>query len=206
MKTMKKFKIKFLFIASLVLALILSFSIALAVEQNDVQNQVQDQVKNQEQNGKATNSESGNKNEQEFDGAEHQSVVATFVKSISEVANKEQKDIGEEVRVIAKEQNDIKDKVVESVDKINKRNKIKTFLIGTDYKNIGQLRSEMVKTTNQIDQLKKLQDKLKSEENKTVLQAQTKALETEQQKIEDFIKTNESKFSLFGWLVKLFNK
>jgi len=205
---MEKFKIKFLFIASLVLALVLSFSVALAVEQNDEPSQEQDQVKNQEQSQELNKDESGNKDEEEFDGAEHQSVVATFVKSILEVADKEQKDvgIGEEVRVIAKEQNDVKDRVAESIDKINKRNKIKTFLIGTDYKNIGQLRSEMVKTANQIDQLKKLQDKLKSAENKTALQAQAKVLETEQQKIQDFMKANESKFSLFGWLVKLFNK
>ena len=37
-------------------------------------------------------------------------------------------------------------------------------------------------------------------------QNQMQALEQEQQNIEDFIKSQESKFSLFGWLVKLFNK
>jgi len=54
--------------------------------------------------------------------------------------------------------------------------------------------------------LKKLLDKTTSEESKTALQGQIQALEQEQQNIDDFLKTNESKFSLFGWFVKLFNK
>jgi hypothetical protein len=45
-----------------------------------------------------------------------------------------------------------------------------------------------------------------NEESKTTLLGQIQKLEQEQQKIEDFLKANESKFSLFGWFVKLFNK
>jgi len=63
-----------------------------------------------------------------------------------------------------------------------------------------------VKTGNQIDWLKKLLDKTTSEESKTALQGQIQTLEQGQQKIDDFLKANESKFSLFGWFVKLFNK
>ena len=145
-------------------------------------------------------------NEKQVNGAEHRSTVATFVRSLLNIADKEQGGIGEQVRVVAQEQNETKDKVADGIDKIQNRSKIKTFLIGTDYKNVGQLRSEMVKTGNQIDWLKKLLDKTTSEESKTALQGQIQTLEQGQQKIDDFLKANESKFSLFGWFVKLFNK
>jgi len=175
---MQKIKNNSLIIAFLVLAITVGFSVVLAKAQDVKQ----------------------------VNGAEHRSTVATFVQTLINVADREQGGIGEEVRVIAQAQNDTKDKVADGIDKINNRSKIKTFLIGTDYKTVGQLRSEMVKTRNQIDQLKRLLDKTTSEENKTVLQGQIQTLEREQQKIENFLKANESKFSLFGWFVKLFIK
>ena len=139
-------------------------------------------------------------------GAEHRSAVATFVQNLSDVADNEKGGIGDQIKVVASEQNDSKDKVADAIDKIQNRNGIKTFLIGTDYKNVGQLRSEMVKTGNQIEQLTRLSSQTTNAESKTALSVQIQALEQEQQKINDFLKTNESKFSLFGWFVKLFNK
>jgi len=175
---MQKIKNNSLIIASLVLAITLCFSVAFAKAQN----------------------------EKQINGAEHRSTVATFVQNLLSVANREQGEIGEQVKVIAQAQNETKNKVADGIDKIQNRSKIKTFLIGTDYKNIGQLRSEMVKTRNQIDRLNRLVDETTNEESKIALQEQIQVLEQEQQKIDDFLKTNESKFSLFGWFVKLFNR
>jgi hypothetical protein len=175
---MQKIRNSLLPIASLVLAITLCFSVAFAKAQNDNQ----------------------------ANGTEHRSTIATFVQGLLDVADKEQGGIGEQVRVVAQQQNESKDKVADAIDKIQNRSKVKTFLIGTDYKNIGQMRNEMVKTRNQIDWLKRLLDKTTSEESKTALQGQVQTLEQEQQKIEDFLKANESKFSLFGWFVKLFNR
>jgi len=139
-------------------------------------------------------------------GADHRSAVATFVQSLVDVANKEPGTIGDQIKAIAQAQNDTANNEADSLDKIQNRSKVKTFLIGTDYKNIGQLRSEMVKTAARIDQLKKLLESDLTLEDKAALQTQIQTLEQEQQKIDDFLKANESKFSLFGWLVKLFSK
>ncbi len=144
-------------------------------------------------------------NEKNVSGAEHKSTVSTFVQKLLNAADREQNGIGEQVKAVAKAQEEVKDKVADSIDKIRTRNSIKTFLIGTDYKNVGQLRSEMVKTRNQLDQLNRSLDKATAE-NKVAIQGEIQTLEKEQKKIEDFVKINESKFSLFGWFVKLFNK
>lgn len=214
---MKRIKNSQLFVVFLVLAIVLCSPIAIikaeSVSQTDI-NKNQDNInKNQADiNTKQANinenqaNVNANQGNDQLNGAEHRSAVATFVQSLLNVADREEGGIGDQVRVIANAQNDSKDDVADAIDKIHNRSKVKTFLIGTDYKNIGQLRSEMVKTENQIDQLNKLLDQTTDADDKITLQAQIQALGQEQQKINDFLKANESKFSLFGWFVKLFNK
>lgn len=138
-------------------------------------------------------------------GEEHRSRVSNFVQSLLKVADREG-GIGGQVRAIAQQQNQSADTTVRAMEKVQTRNKVKAFLIGTDYKNLGALRSEMVQTRNRLEQLNKLIENVQNEEEKTELQNQIQALEQEQTKIENFVKDNESKFSIFGWFVKLFNK
>lgn len=137
---------------------------------------------------------------------EHRSTVANFVHSLLDVAEREEGGIGEQVRVVAKEQNDSATATAQAIEKVEKRSKIKTFLFGSDYKNLGALRSEIVKTRNRVDQLNRIIGNIQNASDTAELQAQIQSLEQEQIKLDNFIKTNESKISLFGWLVKLFNK
>jgi vacuolar-type H+-ATPase subunit I/STV1 len=139
-------------------------------------------------------------------GAEHRSTVSTSVQKLLEVADREKGEIGDEVKAVAQAQNEVKDKVADAIDKVQNRSKVKTFFLGTDYKNLGQLRSEMVKGKNQVRQLKRLLEKATSPESRAVLEEEIKTLEESQQKLDNFLKTNESKFSLFGWFVKKFSK
>jgi hypothetical protein len=163
----------------------------------------QDNVNNENNNNNQDNNQNNNN---ELDGQEHQSAVAAVVQSLLDVASKDKGGIGDQVKAIAKEQNDSKENVANEIDKVKNRNGFKTFLIGTDYKTIGELRSEMVITGNQIDQLKALLAKSTDVVINAGLQTQIDKLQLQKNKIEDFIKANESKFSLFGWFVKLFNQ
>jgi hypothetical protein len=133
----------------------------------------------------------------------HRSVVAAFVRSLLAVADREG-GIGQEVRVIAQEQNDTKERAADLINAVEKRSKIKTFFIGTSYKNLGELRSQMVAARNQIEQLKRLAEKAENPQDKAELQTQIQALEQQQARIDSFITSDESKFSLFGWAVKMF--
>lgn len=151
------------------------------------------------------NIENKEDNRGQVNAESHRSAVATFVQNLLKAADREG-GIGEEVRVIAQQQNDSKEKSVEAIDKIEKRSKLKTFLIGNDYKNLGALRSEIVKNRNSIKQLKRLVEKARNKDNITELNVQIQNLETEQERLENFIKDNEDQFSLFGWVAKLLNK
>jgi hypothetical protein len=152
------------------------------------------------------NNQENQDNNSEIDGDSHRSSVATFVQNLLNVANREKGGIGDQVRKIANAQNDSKDEVANKIDKVKGRNGFATFLVGTDFKTIGELRSDMVTTGNQIDQLTTLLGKTTIASDKVIIQTQIDALKLQQQKINDFINANESKFSLFGWLVKLFNR
>lgn len=156
--------------------------------------------------------EDNNKNDEaevSLEADAHRSTVSTFVKSLLDVADREKgkkSGIGEEVKVIAQEQNDSSETTVTAMEKVEARKGVKAFLVGTDYKNIGVIRSELAKTSNQIERLKEIISKTTNAADKAVLEAQVKVLEDNQVKVDAFVKSHEDKFSLFGWFVKIFVK
>jgi chemotaxis protein histidine kinase CheA len=169
-----------------------------------------EQENNQEQNREKNNSGKIRVGENfgQVNADSHRRVVADFVRSLLAAGKNEEekgnKEIGIQVRRVAMEQNRGEAMTITAMEQIQTRSKIKTFLFGSDYKNLGNLRSEMVQTRNRIRQLTELMNKAEGEETKQRLQEQIQLLEQEQEKINQFITENESKFSLFGWLVKLF--
>lgn len=136
---------------------------------------------------------------------EHRSEVAKFVQALLATSTRIG-GIGEEVRKIAQEQASSTEKVAVAIEKIEERSKVKTFLIGSDYKNIGAIRSEIVTTENRLARLSREVEKIASSTEKTAITAEIQSLKEEQVKLETFVKTNESKFSIFGWVVRLFQK
>lgn len=135
----------------------------------------------------------------------HRSSVSEFVENILKIANKN--GIGEQVREVAQELNQSASTSIEKIEKVQTRSKIKTFLVGSDYKNLGELRSEIVQNRNRIEQLNnQLLNKINNISDKTELEKQIENLKAEQTKIDNFIKDQEGKISLFGWLNKIINK
>ena len=136
----------------------------------------------------------------------HRSTVANFVQNLLKVGEKRKDGIGEQVREIAKAQEDDATSTAKAIKETEERGKFKTFLVGTDYKNIGSIRSTIVKTKNQIEQLNRVIENLPTSTEKIDLENQIKNLEQQQARLNDFVKSKESAFSLFGWFVKLFYK
>lgn len=215
---MSKFKISSILVVSFVLGISLFLIAAIANAEDPGRSNVnisepRDGNINRDINSNENENDNENKNVNEsqgqpenINGAAHRSAVANFVQNLLKVADKAKGGIGDQVRTIAQAQNSTKDQEAEAIDKINKRSKVTTFLVGSDYKTLGQLRSQMVTTQNQLKQLNSLLSKTTDSATKTELTAQITALTQELQKINDFIKVQDSKFSLFGWLAKLFSK
>lgn len=160
-------------------------------EEKKIQTQAREQTRNQEQIQQT----------EQINAEQYRNRANNFVQNLLKIA--ERKDgVGQQIRTIAQEQNQSEDKTIQAMKKIQTRSRIKTFLMGSDYKNLGILRSELIQTRNRLEQLKRLMANVENEGDKTELQNQVKTLEQEQEKIENFIRDQEGKFSLFGWLVK----
>ena len=142
-------------------------------------------------------------NQGQINAQEHRSAVANFVHELLDVAGRDPGGIGEQVRVVAQQQDQSASTTIQAIEKVQTRNKIRTFLFGSDYRNLGALRSEMVQTRNRLEQLNRAMENVQNEENMTQLQNQIQEMEQEQLRIEDFIREQEGEFSLFGWLFKL---
>lgn len=163
-------------------------------------NQTQNQVQNQGEVQGQVQAKQGQINAEQY-----RSTVANAVQGLLEVADR-QGGIGQQVRTIAQQQNQSATTTIKAMEKVQTRSKVKTFFLGSDYKNLGTLRSEMVQTQNRLTQLNQLMTSVQNEGDKTELQNQIQTLEQEQTKIESFIGAQEGKFSLFGWLAKMLNK
>lgn len=168
--------------------------------------QKQDEEDQEDVNKEDNDQDEDNNDDNQFSGDDHKKTVGEAVKNLLDVADNEDEEVSDKIKEIANEQDNNKDDVAEKIDAIKNRNAMITFLIGTDFGNVGQLRSDMVKVGNQIDQLKRVLDQITNADSKAVIQTQIQKLEQEQQQIDAFIKANEDKFSLLGWLVKLFSR
>ncbi len=125
-------------------------------------------------------------------------------KDLKDIADKEP-ELKNKLVKLADDLEENQEEVADSVKKFENKNKVKTFFAGTDYKNLGQLRSSMVQNGNQIRQLTQLIEQTEDEEIKTALQDQLMTMSQEREEINNFIKEEESTFSLFGWAFRLIN-
>jgi hypothetical protein len=110
----------------------------------------------------SNNKDDGNKGDI---GEAHQSEVSRSVQSILDIADREGQ-IGQQVRDIANEEGSSTSKIKDELSKIENRSALMTFLIGSDYKNLGALRSEIVQTRNRIGQMTKLAESMPSSTDK----------------------------------------
>lgn len=78
------------------------------------------------------------------------------------------------------------------------------FIIGPDYKNAGQVRSEIVRLRNQISKLTRTRDGLSSSDQ-AAIDKSISALQTDLTSIETRLNDALKGVSLFGWLSKLLN-
>ncbi len=160
-------------------------------------------MRDNEDNDSASSSDNDNDNDGNTSGVEHRSIVANFVHSLLDVANREG-GIGVQVRAIAMAQNDAATTTVSAMTQVDARGGLKTFFFGSDYKNLGKIRAGIATTTKSLEELKALLSSTTSVSDRAELNAQISALQAEQVRVQAYIKAHEDVFSLFGWVNKMF--
>jgi len=152
----------------------------------------QGQVDQQAGSGNGVNSESGNQG------------IGKATQSLNRVSERTNNpEIGEQVRTMVQSHQQIQTKTQTAIKTMDKRGKAMKFLIGPDYKNAGQIRSDVVSLRNDIGKLEKIKDDVDTT-NAEDVQVAIDELQTEADSLNVQLEDQLSGFSLFGWLAKRF--
>lgn len=122
-------------------------------------------------------------------------------------ANKEIKnEAKKQIEEVVAEQLTSQNEVVVAIEEVEKVGATKKLFLGPDYKNLGQLRSELVHNRNQIRKLTQAIGTLSQNgEDTASLQTQLTTLTQERERIKNIITTNQEEFSFFGWVSRFLN-
>lgn len=176
-------------------------------EQNKVMNQGEsNQIQTQEQNVVQTqdsgNSESANSKDSTNPSVQKRSQVANAVQVLLQIADRNG-GIGQQVRVIAQNQNQNRMKLEQNVANIQSRGGFAKFFIGSNYGEIKDAQKALEQNREQIRQLNQIRTKLSNQGDQQQLTEQIKALEQANLEIENSLTDAQNGFSLFGWFNKL---
>lgn len=162
---------------------------------------VQERARNQGeepmlQNERQENAMAGN-------GEMIRSNVANAVQEMLQIAERNG-GIGEQVRVIAQEQNMNHEQLGLGLQKIQSRSAFSKFLIGPNYGEINKAKGLIEKNRDRIQELTQLREQMIESEDAGTLEEQVSVLQQANMDIEEALMPLEKGFSLFGWMVRLF--
>lgn len=112
-------------------------------------------------------------------------------------------EIGEQVRTMVQNHEKVQVRTKTALQTMSKRNKAVKLMIGPDYKNAGQVRSDVVGLRNDIKKLEQIKED-SSPIDAGDVQGAIDELQVEADGLEAQLIEHTSGFSLFGWLAKLF--
>jgi hypothetical protein len=113
--------------------------------------------------------------------------------------------IGQQISVVAKEQQQAQPKISKQLDKLESRRGLIKKLLGTDYQAVKELKNQSAQNQLRIKQLEQLQNQVTNQIDKTQLQETIQALVNQDTRLQAQIQAEEKAESVFGWLIKLFN-
>lgn len=175
-------------------------------EQNKVVNQGENtQVQTQEQNVVKTQDNTIDENNNGKDKSiseQRRSQVANAVQIMLQIADRSG-GIGQQVKIIAQNQNQNQIKLEKNIEKIQSRSGLAKFFIGSNYGEIKNAQKTLEQNKEQIKQMNQIRTQLSNQGDQQQLTEQIKVLEKANQEIETLLADSQKGFSLFGWLNKL---
>jgi hypothetical protein len=136
---------------------------------------------------------------------EHRSVVAKAVQELLNVAGREG-GIGEQVRTIAKSQQENHDKINESLKRVEDRGALRKFFFGPDQVEIDSAKQLVASNEAQIKLLTDLKTRMATGTDQTTIDTQIKLLQGVNLAASTTLSVHESGFSVFGWMFRLFGR
>lgn len=136
-------------------------------------------------------------------GEQRRSQVANAVHQMLQLADRVG-GIGEQVRIIAQSQQQNHEEVEAKVEKIKERTGFAKFFIGPKYNEIEKTKDLIKQDKEKINQLEVIKSNLTNEEDKIKIDEQIAIIKGAISEVEKIVGEEQSGFSLFGWLSKVF--
>lgn len=132
----------------------------------------------------------------------YRSAVSRFINNVTSIANR-QPEISAQVRTLVQAEDNSNSATVEAMADVESRGTLRTFLFGPAYRSLTYLRDQYEKRAERIQELRNIAASANAQV-KADLNAQIDAFVESQAEMNAFIADHEDRFSLFGWLVRLF--
>jgi hypothetical protein len=167
------------------------------------ESQIQTQEMEQEENEGTNGGQFGeNRNQNAY---EHMSTVAQKVQSLQMLGDREG-GLGEQIREIARTQNESQDKIQTELGKLDERQGWLKSLIGPDFSAVKNIKMELEQNRVRMQQLEKLQNELFNQGDVTTIKEMTQALIAENEALQNKLTQEEGTKSMFGWLFRFLAK
>jgi len=129
--------------------------------------------------------------------------IKTAIQNLNRVAERNNNpEIGEQVRSMVQNHEGVQTRTKTALQQMSQRNKAVKLMIGPDFKNAGQVRSDVVSLRNDIRKLERIKENSLPADASDV-QGAIDELQIEADELEAQLTEQLSGFSLFGWLAKL---
>jgi parallel beta-helix repeat protein len=92
----------------------------------------------------------------------------------------------------------------QEMDRIGKRNKLKTFFFGTSEKELDLIKEKIGETEEQISIMENMLSETNMEESRNSISETIENMKTDIEKMNGFIEEEIDRFSLFGWIFRIF--
>ena len=177
---------------------------------NNVQNAVQTQNQGEESQMQVVTeeklgTEAGNNMDTRSENAlQNMSEVAKQVQGMLEI--KTTGGIGDQVRTVAKEQNQAQEKIQEHVMKMETKNQILKNFFGPDYKSLTSLNQLISENTVRIEQLQELLTQVQNYSDRTQIETAIQSIVSQNTALNSLVQEEMQTRSMFGWLIRLFNQ
>jgi hypothetical protein len=158
------------------------------------------QVENQEEENLGTGSGTSESRNQKAN--EHMSAVAAKVQELLQIRTSG--GIGEQVREVARLQNQAQEQIQTDLGKVQTRSSLMKALIGTDYGATKRLEAQLEQNQLRIEQLEQLMTQLYNQGDITMVQETIQALIQENTSLQEVIAAENQVRSMFGWLFRWF--
>ena len=145
----------------------------------------------------------GQEEEEEEEAGTGNKGIGTAIQNLNRVTERNNNpEIGEQVMSMAQNHEKVQVRTKTALHQMSQRNQVMKFMIGPDYKNAGQVRSDVVGLRSDIRKLEQIKEGSLPADAEDI-QGAIDELQVEADELETQLAEQLAGFSLFGWLAKL---